>query len=135
LPEIDDEELLRIGSGDYELTLHPPPKLGQALQHRVDVRAGPFSGSITVYCFHSPWNDVYRELSKLRSLLRGTVSLFGYEEMEISFTGDGLGHIKVKAAFQDHPLNLRFEIDLDQTHLPAILAGIDRVFLQDDRRA
>ena len=100
------------------------------MQHRVDVKAGPFSGSITVYCFQSPWYHVHQGLSRLNTSLKGTVDLFGYEEMAISFTGDGLGHITVKASFEDHPLKLSFEIDLDQTHLPAILAGIDRVFLR-----
>jgi hypothetical protein len=125
-----DVEPLSIGSGDYALALYPPPRVGEGLQHRVDVRAGPFSGSITVYCFQSPWNDVHRELSRLRAFLTGEVATFGYEEMEISFTGDGLGHIKVNVSFQDHLLRLSFEINLDQTQLPSILAGIDRVFLQ-----
>jgi hypothetical protein len=126
---VDDCEPLSIGSGDYGLKFYPPSEADYGFQHRVDVKAGPFSGSLKVFCIQSPWEHAHRELAALSRSLKGTVDLFGYEEMGLSFTGDGLGHINVKVSFEDHPLNLSFEIDLDQTQLPAILTGIDRVFL------
>ena len=122
-------EPLVIAAGDHGLVFHSPKPDPNAFGERVDVKAGPFTGSFEAHCYSSPWQDVLLDLSQLLRSLKGTTRFYGYEEISVVFMGDGLGHIQAKVEIREHPLRLSFEIELDQTHLPGIIAGIERVFL------
>jgi hypothetical protein len=124
----DRSETLVIAAGDHRLAFHAPGIHGDA-RSRVDVKAGPFAGSFETHCYASPWQDVHRDLQKLSRFLSGDVKLYGYEEIDLIFTGDGLGHVQAKVDIREYSLRLSFQIELDQTMLPGIIAGIERVFL------
>ena len=84
-----------------------------------------FSANFTI-CFML--NDLYPfrdELVKLHSFLIGTANLNTIEDnINLKFTGDGLGHITVNGILRhasDCDLQLHFEIDSDQTFLTSLL--------------
>lgn len=67
----------------------------------------------------------------LHEKLEGTASLIPIEpNLEVSFTGDGKGHIEVNGIARNHfqtGTKLSFHLDLDQTFLPAIIEGLEAI--------
>lgn len=73
-------------------------------------------------------NDLYPfrdELVKLNNSLVGTANLNTIEHnIDLKFTGDGLGHVKVNGILRHastYGLQLHFEINSDQTFLPSLI--------------
>lgn len=118
-------------SGD-SVALHRPIPYsgGHGYSHRIDIRAGPFTGTIEATSyetlvaldrFRSELEGLYRSL-KGKALLRG-----GYENFDLSLTGDGLGHIKVDVTAMAGPLmdtRLTYSFFIDQTQLPQAIAAL-----------
>jgi hypothetical protein len=126
----EEVEPLVISDGKSSVTLFRPDRFPlHGMTHRVAITAGPFHGSFLANAYDVPWESFRRDLKLLSSTLHGSIGFGGYEELELIFLGDGLGHINVKVEIREYPIYLKFEIEIDQTHLPNIIAGIDRVFL------
>jgi hypothetical protein len=69
-----------------------------------------------------------RELRILHEKLNGKATLAPLEpNLELSFTGDGKGHVEVKGIARNNfhtGTELSFCLDLDQTYLPAIAKAL-----------
>jgi len=124
-----------IGDETCRVTLHPPKTVpSHGLEHRMDILAGPFRGSLDVYCYARAHFGFHKKLSALHQTLSGDARLEGYENLQMVFSGDGKGHIGVKvSAYADHerPIVLEFRISLDQTAIPQILRQLDFAFIRD----
>jgi hypothetical protein len=96
----------------------------------IDVRAGPFAGSVR----DDTDGDYSRFLEQLESLYRslsGTATLGSYEGFSLSLVGSGGGGIAVSAEIiGEHvpSIRLTFEFGFDQTYLPPIIRGLRREF-------
>jgi hypothetical protein len=131
-----DRDLVVIGDERCSITLHRPEHVfreGVVVQfeHRIDVVAGAFRGSLNGAAYANGWTRFLDQLGSLYDSLTGTASLGGYENVEIEMKGDGLGHFTVSGVVTDdhvRPIRLQFSIILDQTQLPRIRAGTERVF-------
>jgi hypothetical protein len=120
-----------IGDGRSSVRLsraRPPNELGYPTI--VDVRAGPFQGSVldeTVV-----FGGFREQLATLYERLKGDAKLSSYDGLiELTITGDGRGGMKVRVkAVGDHvtPTHLTFAIYIDQSYLPAIIEQIDTEF-------
>ena len=102
-------------------------------------RTGPegwFKTEIEVHC--DGWRGKFRasfmqgeltrfaeEIQTLYRELRGEASFEPIEPyLTLSLTGDGLGHIRVVGTAEKdmgHGTQLKFSLEIDQTHLPAII--------------
>jgi hypothetical protein len=69
-----------------------------------------------------------RELRILHEQLNGVASLTPLEpNLELSFSGDGKGHVEVKGTARNNfhtGTKLSFRLDIDQTYLPAIAKAL-----------
>jgi hypothetical protein len=69
-----------------------------------------------------------RELRILHEQLNGEAILAPLEpNLELSFAGDGKGHVEVKGTARNNfhtGTKLSFRLDLDQTYLPAIAKAL-----------
>jgi hypothetical protein len=101
------------------------------LPSQVTVRAGAFQGE-----FHSDLDcwafaRFATELRDLHKILKGSATFSTYErQLEMTLTGDGLGHIHIKAEAMDYAgtgNKLMFRLDIDQTYLPKILGELDAI--------
>jgi hypothetical protein len=123
-----------IGDAEHHITLHPPDAFRtHGLEHRIDVMAGPFRGSLLASCYAKPYRRFHEELSTLHETLLGEARLGpSYENLEVDFSGDGRGHIAVKVTVHaDHvrPIRLEYRIYLDQTQLPKIIRQVEQAFI------
>ena len=121
-----------IGNGEFGLTLHAPDIIREhGIGHRVDVVAGPFSGTFFVDGYVNPYQRLAQGLEKLYENLVGEVAPHEFENMMIKFIGDGRGHIKVsvRAMLHEKEVELKFAIQLDQTELPALIKSIKETFI------
>jgi hypothetical protein len=95
----------------------------------IDARAGPFQGSV----LDNPldYGSFRTQLVELHASLRGVAKLSSYEGFELDVTGNGNGAIeaRVRVIGEHVPLiQLKFEIYIDQSYLPAIIQQIDSEF-------
>ncbi len=97
----------------------------------IDVRAGPFSGSVrddTV----GDYSTFLEQLESLYSQLSGTATLGSYEGFSLSLIGRGRGggiHASAVVIGEHVPsIQLTFEFSLDQSYLPPIIRAIRREF-------
>ena len=122
-----------ISDGLCGLVLHPARSF-VPLEHRVDLVAGPFRGSIDAVAYENPFPGFRRKLIRFYETLSGEVGLGScYGNFSMTMKSDRLGHIAVEVlAIADHVrgIKLTFRIDLDQTHLPPIIKAIDETFIQ-----
>jgi|SRR5579864_3544313 len=135
----DEIDTLVLTDGENRVLFHPPETYadGHGFRHRVDLVGGPFRGSIDAssYAGLRALSFFGKELVALHHSLRGVVHLpKSYENLRMSLTGDGLGHIAINVearalttveASIGRSL-LMFDFAIDQTHLPAIVATIER---------
>jgi len=127
-----------IADPPNRILLYPPHKIhsgGYGFEHNVELVGGPFQGTMVAssYVGLPALLAFHRELLTLYRTLIGEAHLPGlYENLALSFVGDGLGHIRVNVDARAGPLmevRFSFELHIDQTQLLAIIAGIDRHFL------
>lgn len=121
-----------IGDGQFGLTLHAPDQIWEhGITHRVDIVAGPFSGTFVVDGYVDPYPPLVEGLEKLHADLSGEVAPHEFENMMIKFIGDGRGHIEVpvRVMLHERGIELKFSIKLDQTELPPIIKSIKETFL------
>ena len=104
---------------------------GNWLQAVVQVHVGGFDGR-TAGALRAEEFVIFRdELAALHHSLRGTATLRTIEGwLTIQMAGDGRGHVELAGQLHDRPGSenrLVFHLDVDQTHLPHVLAGLDDV--------
>jgi hypothetical protein len=102
-------------------------------EDEIELVGGPFQGSISAVAYLDPYPHFHQELIKLYQTLSGNATLGGYENFEMTLTGDGLGHIQARvSAVAVHHLGIRlnFIMEFDQTQLPPIISAIKETFLQ-----
>jgi hypothetical protein len=95
----------------------------------IDVRAGPFQGSVRDNLLD--YGAFKTQLVDLHASLRGIAKLGSYEGFELNVIGNGGGGIeaRVRVIGEHVPLiQLKFEIYIDQSYLPAIIRQIDIEF-------
>jgi len=121
-----------IGKGEFGLTLHAPDTAREhGVEHRIDVVAGPFSGTFVVDAYENPYQQIAGGLENLYASLSGEVVPHQFENMMLKFIGDGRGHINVpvRIMLREKGIELKFAIEVDQTELPAIIMSIRETFL------
>jgi hypothetical protein len=138
---MDESDRVVIGDERCRIVLHRPEnvvleRIGttviEQFEHRIDVVAGAFRGTLNGVVYASGWRHFRDQLVALYESLSGNASLGGYENLKLDMKGDGLGHIAVSVeATDDHvrPIQLSFSIFLDQTQLPTIGTAIEGAFL------
>jgi hypothetical protein len=96
---------------------------------RATVRAGGFSGAVDLMMLGSELRAFRSDLDKACRELRGTVALSTLEEqLHLSIAVYDKGHVTASGYVKESPANgaeLRFTLDLDQTHLQHTIAELD----------
>ena len=122
-----------LTDGRYSILLHPPVSYpdGHGFHQQVDLVGGPFRGSINASSYEGPLTlrSFHEQLVALYDGLAGKAQLPDtYENLKVSLTGDGLGHIGVHVdaiAGDTMDTRLSFRFQIDQTYLPRIVAVIE----------
>src|SRR5882762_10296140 len=128
MTERDGGVLISNGRSSVRLSrAGPPNELGYPTI--IDVRAGPFHGSVLD---ETVWFGGFREqLATLYERLQGEAKLGSDEGFELNIIGNRSGgiEIRVKAIGEYVPLiQLTFGFDIDQSYLPAIIGQVDIEF-------
>lgn len=98
------------------------------LDAEVLVNLGAWSGRYSAQFHENDFSPFAAKLEELRATLTGDAtlsSLDGY--LDLTLTGDGLGHISVMGEAWDRPRvgsHLLFSYETDQTALPALQASL-----------
>jgi hypothetical protein len=124
---------IRIGGASEELRISVADDVNREgwVDAVVTAKFGAWSGHYPAYFHETDFVQFARDLAGLYSELSGEAvlsSMDGY--LDLTFSGDGLGHITVAGAAWDHPKvgsHLAIEFELDQTYLPALLASLESV--------
>jgi hypothetical protein len=124
---------VHFGCDDYGLVLHEPEPYpdGYGYHHLIEVRGGPFRGTIDAqtYVNVSAIGRFRDALIQLYQNLTGEARL-EYENFKLSFVGDGRGHILVQVKANAGPImetRLAYEFGLDQTQLPEAISSLARL--------
>lgn len=106
---------------------------GNWLLTEISVRVGAFRGTIRADLRTEELASFRSQLSAVYASLSGEARLVSMEEwIDLRVTGDGLGHFDVEATVRDQAGGgnaLQFGLELDQTHIPEMLASLDRIAL------
>jgi hypothetical protein len=97
----------------------------------LDIKAGPFSGTLQITVDDWVYKHFSQQLALLNDRLSGSAQMGNpHDNIYMTFVGNGLGGIKVNIEVTSYspPVKLIFELEIDQTYLPAIIAGIDEEF-------
>ena len=130
-----------LTDGRNRIFLRPPePYPGDGFHHQVDLVGGPFQGAIDASSYEGPkaLQPFHRQLVALYQSLKGQAELpDSYDNLKVSLSGDGLGHVTVRADaitgdYMDTRLSFTFR--LDQTQLPPVIAAVERLFLRHPTR-
>jgi hypothetical protein len=121
------------GRSSIRLTGNGQP---QGLGHPtvIDVRAGPFQGAVLDDLLD--YGTFRAQLVKLHASLQGVAMLSSYEGNKLEIIGNGTGGIeaRVRIIGRHAPLiELKFEIYIDQSYLPAIIEQLDIEFPAPNR--
>ena len=119
-----------LTDGRCSILLHPPVPYpdGYGFLQKVDLVGGPFRGSIDASSFEGPLTlrSFHEQLVALYEGLVGKAQLPNtYENLKVTLTGDGLGHVAVHVAAIAGDTMLSFRFKIDQTYLPRIVATIE----------
>jgi hypothetical protein len=104
---------------------------GNWLHASVQIHVGGFDGRVSGNLRAEEFVDFRDEVAALHHSLDGDANFRTMEDwLTIEMRGDGRGHIEVKGQLHDDPGSvnrLTFRLELDQTFLASILAGLDEV--------
>src|SRR5882762_3807787 len=125
MTERDGGVLISNGRSSVRLSrAGPPNELGYPTI--IDVRAGPFQGSVLDETVG--FGGFREQLATLYERLKGEAKLGSYEGFELNIIGNGSGgiEVRVKAVGELVPLiQLTFVFYIDQSYMPAIIEQID----------
>jgi hypothetical protein len=97
----------------------------------VAIKIGVWSGRYGAQFHGTDFSRFAKDLAGLSSRLAGTAVLSstdGY--LDLTLTGDGLGHITVAGSAWDRPkygTHLEVSHEIDQTYLPALIASAESI--------
>jgi hypothetical protein len=101
------------------------------LDTMVEVHVGGFGGTIAAEIRTDEFRSFRDELEQLFVKLDGSAQLYVLQgQINLNFQGDGLGHFKVRGSVTDRVgvgNVLEFQLHLDQTFLPDLLAQLDEI--------
>jgi hypothetical protein len=102
------------------------------LPSQITVRVGAFHGEFPSNLDVWAFSRFASELKMLYESLKGTASFSSYDgQLELTLTGDGLGHVMVTGEAMDYAgigNKLTFRLaTLDQTELPALLRDLNAI--------
>ena len=105
----------------------------------VVVAVGRFAGEYEATFLTSDFVGFRKELQALHHSLDGKASFSTMEEqLSLELVGNGRGGIELKGLAADVPGSdnrLEFVLQLDQSHLPNVLAGLDEILNEFPPRA
>jgi hypothetical protein len=104
---------------------------GNWVESEIRVRVGGFQGSFRASLRSDEFQKFKRELTRLSTTLAGKATFATMEEqLTITMDGNGRGHIQVSGQATDMAgigNRLNFSLEIDQTHLPAIIAALSSI--------
>ena len=137
----EEKPYFRIGSGATEhVTVTPLYRPhdqcadfwdGNWVESQVEIRVGGFTGRFRASLRANEFSQFKEELARLYSELKGTAIFSSMEHwLTITVRSDGLGHFEAECRAMDQAgigNRLEFLLSFDQTEIPQILKGLDRV--------
>jgi hypothetical protein len=126
---------IRIGDDDEGISIRVFDDWKDGWVHaEVVVKSGAWSGRYAAEFHQTDFSQFAADLGALYSVLSGAATLSSMDGyLDLTLTGDGLGHISVAGAAWDRPAfgsHLEVSYEIDQTYLPAILASVESVLRQ-----
>ena len=101
------------------------------LNGSITLKAGKFSGKYSAYFQTTDFSSLKEQLGILYNELNGTAKFSTLEEqLEMEFTGDGLGHFQVECKAVDEAgvgSELSFIINIDQTDLKSVMTNLNQL--------
>jgi hypothetical protein len=130
----EEADGLLLTDGRNRIFFHPPLPYpdGHGFKQQVDLVAGPFQGTISASSYERlrALRPFHQQLVSLHQSLSGEARLpDSYDTIKVSLKGDGRGHVTVRVDAIAGPcmdVRLSFGFGIDQTHLPPIIATIER---------
>jgi hypothetical protein len=125
-----NSEVLISGQTGERITIRRVTAIGPEgwFDAEVEVRCDGWHGKFRASFMQGELSRFARELRILYKQLNGKAILAPMEpNLELSFTGDGKGHVEVKGTARNNfhtGTKLSFRLDLDQTYLPAIATAL-----------
>ena len=105
----------------------------------VAVAVGSFEGRYRADLNSRAFSDFAAQLGQLYKTVSGSARFTSYEaQLELELVCNDLGHIKVRGEAMDYAgtgNRLTFHLDIDQTHVPAILSSLRQALERDPPRA
>jgi hypothetical protein len=106
---------------------------GNWIECEIEISAGGFRGKFPASLRSEEFRPFLDGLHALSRALEGTASFATMEDqLELSLTADGTGHVHVSGEATDAAgigNRLRFEFDVDQTYLPAICQSLEAILV------
>jgi hypothetical protein len=121
-----NSEVLISGQTGERVTIRRVTAIGPEgwFDAEVEVQCDGWRGKFRASFMQGELSRFARELRILHEQLNGEAILAPLEpNLELSFAGDGKGHVEVKGTARNNfhtGTKLSFRLDLDQTYLPAI---------------
>ena len=104
---------------------------GNWIRCNVEVIVGGFRGTVNEDLRSEEFAQFHDQLRILYERLTGKAAFGALEGwLEIDVAGDGYGHLTAKCELVDQPgtgNRLTFEIGFDQTYLPSVIAGLEKI--------
>jgi hypothetical protein len=97
----------------------------------VEIKAGPFSGAMQISVADWVYKDFLQQLAILNETLSDSAQMGNpHDNVHMIFVGNGFGAVEISVeVISFSPLvKLFFELKIDQTYLPAIIAGFRQEF-------
>jgi hypothetical protein len=126
-----DEILIGSRLADF-VALHPDrDRSGEFIYTEVEVRCQGFSARTGGPFFAEGFSKLAGELDEILRTLKGSARAATLEEqLDMTFTGDGRGHVTVEGVAVSDPARtarLSFKFEIDQTYLPDVVAALRKV--------
>jgi hypothetical protein len=128
-----DSEYLIIHVINREYPLSSDYWDGNWVRSTIKVSAGGFTGKVTASLRSEEFVKFMSELSMLYETLSGQACFTTMEQwLSITVVGDGLGHFEAQCQLSDNAPagtgnTLNFTIYFDQTFIPGMIAGLNRI--------
>jgi len=127
----DAAEFLKVEVRRRELPAHEDYWDGNWLSCEIRVAVGGFKGRVDAALRAEEFNLFLEQVRQLHKSLKGRADFTTLEGwLRIELTGDGRGHMTATCELLDQPgigNSLKFKIELDQTYLPSVVAGLESI--------
>ncbi len=127
----DAAEFLNVAVRHRELPAHNDYWDGNWLSCEIRVAVGRFKGRVDAALRAEDFVGFLEEVRQLQKSLNGRADFTTLEGwLSVEMIGDGRGHLTVNCTLLDQPgigNRLMFKLNMDQTHLPTVIAGLERI--------